>query len=44
MSIEEITRWFANGYRRMHMKTRRGDYTFYPCEDGPTCPWPPCET
>lgn len=40
MTIHEIDDWFQCAARLMFAAEHRGEIAFYPCEAGPSCPWP----
>lgn len=40
MTIDDISEWFQLAAQAMFASVDLGEYTFYPCEDGPGCAWP----
>lgn len=40
MTIPEIDEWFQITAKMMFAAVDRGQHAFYPCEAGPSCPWP----
>jgi hypothetical protein len=40
MTIHEIDDWFQCAARLMFAAEHRGEHSFYPCDAGPSCPWP----
>lgn len=40
MTIADVSEWFQLAAQAMFASVALGQYTFYPCEDGPSCDWP----